>query len=307
MNRRIATKKEIAQIKNAIKHKSAKNTNRSYHTGLSQFRDFCFARGIDMENATPEIVCLWVNKMNNSGKKISTIRTRLSAISGYFSDIGIESPTRNKMVRDMLQGLTRMNFEGNILTQPITIKQLTKSCERLYQKRDNLSILERAILVLGFFGAFRVMELASVKIDHIHIEKERFTVRIEKSKDLKVGQVNVKAFTRKTPDSICPISALNDLLSIRPNDYEFLFPTVYKSCEVVKSKLQRKYVTELIKREFGKKYSSHSLRVGFVTEARRRNATTLEIQNQTGHKVPNMVDHYTRYIDAFEGNAIDRF
>lgn len=307
MNRKIASNEEIQQIENAIRNKSARNTNRSYDTGIGQFGKFCFERGINPKEATPEAIAVWVNEMNNKGKKLNTIRARLSAVSGYFSKMGMDSPTRSKIITDMLQGLIRMNFEGSELTAPISIAQLTEVCENLYLKNDPRSIQERALLSIGFFGAFRVMELASIKMNHIDIKKNRFTIMIERSKDLKVGDINVKAFTRKSPESICPVIALNDIISIRPDDFDFLFPTVYKSGKIVPSKIQRKTFTGVIKEYFGKKYSSHSLRVGFVTEARRRKATIPEIQNQTGHKVPHMVNHYTRYIDAFEGNAEDRF
>lgn len=49
--------------------------------------------------------------------------------------------------------------------------------------------------------------------------------------------------------------------------------------------------------------SAHSLRVGFVTNAKLRGASDAAVMDQTGHKSLEMVRRYTRRTDAWNGAA----
>jgi integrase len=50
--------------------------------------------------------------------------------------------------------------------------------------------------------------------------------------------------------------------------------------------------------------SAHSLRIGFVTQARRNGAQDHTIMRQTGHKTAAMIDTYTRNYAPLDGNAV---
>jgi integrase len=52
--------------------------------------------------------------------------------------------------------------------------------------------------------------------------------------------------------------------------------------------------------------SAHSLRIGFVTQARRNEAANHEIMRQTGHKTDAMIEVYTRYQDPGDRNAVKK-
>jgi integrase len=53
----------------------------------------------------------------------------------------------------------------------------------------------------------------------------------------------------------------------------------------------------------GEEFSAHSLRAGFVTQARKNGASDLEIIRQTKHKTRQMIDRYTRIESVWEHNA----
>ena len=54
------------------------------------------------------------------------------------------------------------------------------------------------------------------------------------------------------------------------------------------------------------KFSGHSLRAGFVTNATSCGASSLSIRSQTGHKSDAMMERYIRQAKLFEDNPVSK-
>jgi integrase len=180
---------------------------------------------------------------------------------------------------------------------------------------DPGGIRDAALLALGFFGAFRRSELAALRLRDIDDNGDRMTITLTRSKTDQEGNGHVKAFVQRTDAAYCPVRLLRRWLSIRGTDdpTSFVFVNVHRKGAIGCRGLDGKDVARRLKLRAERagidvsRLGGHSLRIGFVTEARRRGAVTSEIQRQTGHRTERMITHYTRTNDAFEMNAVTRF
>jgi hypothetical protein len=96
------------------------------------------------------------------------------------------------------------------------------------------------------------------------------------------------------------------------NPMQALFPSVRKAGWVSSGRAGSDVVSQVVKERVAaigldrERYSGHSLRAGFVTQAFRSGASTHEMMRQTGHRSPATVEIYSREIDPMLHNAVGK-
>jgi integrase len=167
---------------------------------------------------------------------------------------------------------------------------------------------DRALLLIGFAGAFRRSELSAVDCKWIERSPSGLIITIPKSKTDQEGQSRQVAISRG-PDPICPIKALDQWLELSGISEGPVFRPVTQRGHVLPSRLSGDAIALIVKqrvRAIGlnpTRYSGHSLRVGFVTSAARAGAPAWRIKTQTGHVSDALVGRYIRLSDPFAANA----
>jgi integrase len=111
---------------------------------------------------------------------------------------------------------------------------------------------------------------------------------------------------------LCPVRSLRRWLEAAGITEGPLFRNVSRHRHIADSALTAQAVRSVVQRYCQRaeldltKFSAHSLRSGFVTQATINSASERSIMNQTGHKSPAMVRRYTRDLNLFRDNAATR-
>jgi site-specific recombinase XerD len=146
----------------ALAEKSAA-TRRAYRSDFAVFSAWCAGRGLEPLPAAPQAVAAFLADQAASGVRPSTLSRRVAAVAYAHELGGMATPTTAKMVRVVLGGIRRAKGSRPAQKAPATAERVTAMltavpADTLRGKRD------RALLLLGFAGAFRRSELVALNV-----------------------------------------------------------------------------------------------------------------------------------------------
>jgi site-specific recombinase XerD len=143
----------------------AKTTLAAYGSDWRVFERWCQERGLVALAASPEVVCGFLADEATRGRRASTLGRRLAAIRYFHRAAGLEAPTGDEKVKAVLSGIRRTIGAAAVrkkaATSDIVLGMVGGKGTSLRELRD------RAILLLGFSGAFRRSELVALNLDDI--------------------------------------------------------------------------------------------------------------------------------------------
>jgi site-specific recombinase XerD len=164
---------------------------------------------------------------------------------------------------------------------------------------------DRALLPLGFAGAFRRSELVALDASDIQFCDGGLRVRIRRSKTDQEGESSTIAIV---PGSFaCPVKATRDWLKEGHIKTGPVFRPISKAGRVLSRRLSDRVVAEVVKacaRRVGPKdFSGQSLRSGFLTSAARRGASIFKMMDVSQHKSVETLRNYVRDAELFHDHA----
>jgi integrase len=171
----------------------------------------------------------------------------------------------------------------------------------LMAKRD------RALLLLGFAGAFRRSELVALDVADLAEAAEGLRVTIRCSKTDQQGQGATIAIPRGT--IACPVRAVREWLAAAGIAAGPVFRPVNRHGRVQQRRLSDQTVATIVKNAAARLgldascFSGHSLRAGFVTSAAARGASLFKLMDVTRHKKVESLRGYVRDAELFTDNA----
>ncbi|XKH34041.1 hypothetical protein ACIU1J_10075 [Azospirillum doebereinerae] len=118
--------------------------------------------------------------MADQGRKVSTLERRLAAISQAHLHAGYTSPSRDAHVRTVLKGIRRTHGTASTVKAPIMVEDLRAMVAALPNHPRGLR--DRALLLLGFAGAFRRSELVGIARADIAFDRDGVIVTLHRSK-----------------------------------------------------------------------------------------------------------------------------
>ncbi len=162
-------------------------TLRAYSSDASLFDAWCRAQGFSRAiPADPEVVAGFLAAEAARGVKPSTIGRRVAAIGYAHRLADLPDPTASETVRRVVRGIRRTLGAGQQQKAPATAEILAAMLSHvppsLTGQRD------RALLALGFSGAFRRSELVGLDVADLADDRDGLRVRIRKSKTDQDGQ-----------------------------------------------------------------------------------------------------------------------
>jgi site-specific recombinase XerD len=291
--------------RNYLRQAKADNTLRAYRADWAHFKNWCAVHELAPLLAQEETLVLYFSELAAT-HKVSTLQRRLASISQAHQVAGFETPTRGPVIRNLLAGIRRAKGTAPAVKTPALTEDL-----RLMVRAMPDSLLgyrDRALLLVGFAGAFRRSELVSLDVEDLAFEREGIVVTLRRSKTDPEGQgrkIGIPLGSGKT----CPVRALEKWMEAARIEEGPLFRPVTRHGHVEESRLSDKAVALIVKRWAqavgldARKYAGHSLRSGLATSAARNGASERSIMNQTGHRSVQMVRRYIREGTVFEENA----
>ncbi len=288
------------------------NTVKAYRHDLSDFATWCKvdAGRLSPLPAAPKTVALYMTDLAGRGMKAATIQRRLAAIAQLHQEADLEDPTKTKAVRNTYRGIVREigSFqEGKAPMLTPTVRRILRAFER---EKGPAAVRDRALLLLGLAGGYRVGELASLYIGDIEPVDEGAIVLLRSSKTDQAGGGFYKGIPHGDHPETCPVSHLGAWLELLPasSGDAPLFRGVDRHGNVKAPPMAADSISRVVKKRAKKagldpsRYSGHSLRAGFVTAASEGGAHDKDIMRQTAHRSLATLHRYRRTVGLFKNN-----
>ncbi|TXN49716.1 site-specific integrase, partial [Methylobacterium sp. WL2] len=183
---------EAASLVEAYQRASkAEATVRAYTSDAKVFQAWCRQYGFRSLPATPEAVSGFIVAEAEAGRAASTLGRRIAAIRYAHRLARQPDPTDDEGVRAALAGARRRvgvaPTQKAAATVDIVQMLLARTPTTLAGTRD------RALLALGFAGAFRRSELVALDVEDLREDPEGLRVTVRRSKTDQEGRGIEKA------------------------------------------------------------------------------------------------------------------
>jgi site-specific recombinase XerD len=297
---------ELAAAVEYAKAEKAPATRKAYGTDFRLFRAWCDEKPVEALPASPETVAAYLAHGVKEGAKASTLGRRLAAIRYAHKLASLSTPTDAEAVKATLRGIRRTIGAAKVKKAPAVtsrIKAMVAACPAtLAGKRD------RAMLLLGFGGAFRRSELVALDVEHIEETPEGLLVLIAKSKTDQDAEGVTIAVARGSSVA-CPIAALRDWFDAAGIEAGAVFRPINKAGTVSAARLTDRSVSNVVKTYAGlvgldeSTFSGHSLRRGFLTSAAAAGRSIFRMRDVSRHKSMETLSGYIREAELFKDHA----
>lgn len=299
---------EAATIRGYLDESQAGATRSGYRSDLAHFTSWCDERSLPSLPAEPATVARYLADLAQAGYAVATLERRLAALSQAHQAAGCDTPTRSLAVRKVFAGIKRRHGTAQQGKAPLLPADLTLLLAELDDSPAGLR--DRALLLLGFAGAFRRSELVALEVADLQLRREGLVVTIRRSKTDQEGEGAQLGIPRGRKES-CPVRAVEAWLKASAITEGPLFRPIDRHGNIKPQRLAPFHVARLIKRLADAAgldpadYGGHSLRAGLATAAAAAGAEERDIMRQTRHKSERMVRKYIRGAKLFDRNAAD--
>lgn len=283
------------------------NTKKAYQSDIEHYK----SAGFHLP-ATPEEIVSYLKQFAGELNP-RTLSRRITSIKIWHELKGLRDPVRNPLVRKMMKGISRLHGVPKKQAQALRIADLEKISAHLLSKGDLISVRNRAVILLGFFGALRRSEIVNLKWEHVSFEKEGIELILLETKtdQVREGQKCIIPFGN---DSRCPVRALLAWRKESKLWEGYIFRPFNKKGELIERNraMSARHINILVQnivRDSGmldsELYSAHSLRRGFATESARLGASMASIQKHGRWKSTKTVLEYIEAGRKFEDSALN--
>jgi site-specific recombinase XerD len=301
----------VAEIDATIafaENEKAASTRRAYASDWADFTAWCAARSASPLPAHVGIVAAYLSWLAQSGRKASTIGRRAAAIAHRHKLAGHEPPTNGEGVKATLRGIRRTIGtapDQKAAVTANTLRTMLNLCPNtLRGHRD------RALLALGFAGAFRRSELCNLQLSDLTETPDGLMIRIRRSKTDQEGQGAEIAIPRGA--RLRPVEAVQTWLTHAAiTDGPLFRAVIWENGAMVarEGPLGAENVAAVVK-SYAKRaglnpatFAGHSLRSGLITSCVEEGASPVRIAEHSRHRSLDMILVYTRRANLFVDHA----
>jgi site-specific recombinase XerD len=296
----------VDQAEDFLRQARAGNTRRAYASDWKDFERWCGERQVPARPAAATTVALYLTALAAT-HKVATLTRRISAISQAHRAAGFPSPTEDAGVRGLMAGIRRSRGTAAIAKRPLLVPDLQALLAAL---SDNvLGRRDRALLLLGFSGAFRRSELVALNLEDVLETGDGLILTLRRSKVDQEAAGRHVAIPRGREAATCAVQALARWRETAGIVAGPLFLRVNRHSQILPHRLSGAAVALVIKRYAAaagydpEEFAGHSLRAGLATAAAIAGKSERAIMNQTGHKSTATLRRYIRDANLFRENA----
>ena len=329
-------KKVLPRIEKTFSHSKRKNTRKAYASDVANYENFCKQHDIaKLFPAEPATLLLYLDNLahepqtyRNRGKskqtyfKYATIKRKFHALRAKHVELGMDFCGDHPTFREYLKSIGEEMLESgaaervierapdallrNELRSIIEYIDSEMQTDTRFTNKPRL-IRDRALLLLGFAGAFRRSELANLSLEHIRFVEEGLEIELLQSKNKTTVEEKLrKSIALNTERRYCPKRALTDWLEASGIQSGPVFRSLTKGGKLKPQAIDGKAVDLMVKK-YAKaagltgKFGAHSLRSGFVTQAK-KNGHSLDDIRRMGWKSIKTIDERYNQNTGWENN-----
>ena len=318
----------LARVRRYSAGTRAANTVRAYEADWRDFAAWCDRHDLATLPAHPVTVALYLDALVEAGRSISTLARRLAAIAVAHRRARLPNPATDGAVREAWLGIRREHGVAQVGKEPLLVDLLRALVATLGD--DATGRRDRALLLIGFAGAFRRAELVALTTADIRFDGQGLIVTIRRAKTDQQGAGRRLRIPPGEHEATCPVRALRAWLAVAdlgPGVGALpLFRAIDRWGHIRPAALSSQSVALIVKRAVEAardralvagdddlavtldpaRFAGHSLRAGLATSAAIAGATEGEIMDQTGHKSLPMVRRYIRDARLARPNVVKK-
>lgn len=275
-------------------------TQRGYAADLAHFR----ASGRDIP-CPPHALAEYLADLAET-HAVATIQRRLAAIAKAHRALGHNDPCRAEIVKATMSGIRRTKCMTQREARALQRDDLFAVLDRIGERP--IDIRDRALLLIGFAGAFRRSELVGFDYGDVEPVGRGIVLHLRRSKTDQTGQGRKIAIPHGRT-RWCPVRHLADWLAHARIERGPIFRSIDRHGNIAPDRLSAEAVSTILKKRVEAAgfdpatFSGHSLRAGLATSAAMAGASSWKIRQQTGHRSDAMLARYIRDGDMFTDNA----
>lgn len=237
----------------------------------------------------------------------SSLRTHLAALAHWHRTHGFDDPTKTATVRDTLRGIQALHPRPVKQAEALQLQALENCIQELAALNDSAdarvrlrAARDQALILLGFWRAFRGDELCRLRVEHIQLRQARaleiFLSSSKTDRDNRGRTVQVPALKR-----LCPVDAYQSWIEVSGIDQGPVFRGIDRWGHLAEERLNPNSISRILRAAFvrnglsGEGYTAHSLRRGFATWASGNAWSTKALMDYVGWRD---VQSAMRYVDA---------
>jgi integrase len=280
----------------------ARGTRDVYRRAFERWAAWCGAMRTEPLPAAPEAIAAYLAELAVEGKSVASIKGALASILYTHRAQGHGIETQAPAIVAVMAGITR-RASRPIKRAPALELEALRTIIAGVEGAGIRALRDRALLLVGFFGALRRSELVALEVkgrSYVEIRAEGLVLHLTGTKASATTQT--LCIPRRT-DSLCAARALDQYLAAAGITHGPLFRAVSKSGKLLETRLDPTSVRHILKARAGGRYSPHSLRAGFITSAAKRGVPEHVIQRTSRHKSADVLRTYIREGDNFAACA----
>ena len=281
-------------------------TRRAYRSDWQRFEVWCRRRGLVELPAEPESVAVFLAAEANAGLKPATIARRAAAIRYAHGLDRKEPPTSTQRVRSTVAGIRRRHGTAPAQKTPATADRIA-SMAALAPPGTLRGLRDRALLLLGFSGAFRRSELVALRVEDLVAVPDGLRVAIRKSKTDQEGAGQEVAIPRGA--RLRPVEAVRAWLDAAGIYTGPVFRRIRKNGRIGDDALSAEAAVQIVKHYAERAgfrpedFAGHSLRAGFLTSGAESGASVFKLMEVSRHKSMDTLRGYVRRAELFKDHA----
>lgn len=255
--------------------------------------------------ATPETLAQYLAE-HACTLSVATLARRLVSIGKAHTMQGLPNPAASDVVKLTMRGIRRTHGKPQCQAAPAIKEDVLAMVVGLSVSMKDMR--DRALILVGFAGAFRRSELVGLDVADIEPVSQGMIVTLRRSKTDQDGRGR-KIGIPFARGSACPVLALKAWLEAAGITEGPVFRPVDRHGHILNIRLSGEAVGVVVKERAcaagfdPNRYSGHSLRAGLATSAAAVGVSAWKIRQQTGHASDAMLARYIRDGELFRDNA----
>lgn len=281
----------------------SESSRRAYYSDL---QDFMTKTG----SALPTNVESVLHYLKECSDQVNprTLRRRLSMIRKWHQLHRLSDPTNDLSVKEKIKAISRTCGTPKVKAKALRLPALLQLVAYLDTHSSLLYIRNKALLLIGYFGAFRRSELVNLVWESIDFVPEGMTIQLPRSKTDQSGEGFICAIPFG-PDHYCPVRALLAWRDASGKYAGSIFRRITSQGKLLHAPIsahhwnsELKCLAHQAKLPNADQVSSHSLRRGSTTEAASRGAPLITLKQhgrwRSGSSVLEYIEEGRRFKDS---------
>ena len=281
-------------------------TRRAYAADLRDFEGWCARQGVVAYPLEPAVAALYLTSQAET-KALATIVRRRTAIALEHKRRGLGGrPFAHEQVDEVWKGIRRrLGAVPQNAKDALLIADLRRVLEPFGS--ELMDVRDRALLLVGFAGAFRRSEIVSLDVGDVRFVDAGLEINLRRSKVDQEGAGRLIGIPFGSRLATCPVRALRRWLDETAIVDGPLFRGVRP--HLSQTRLAAAMVAQIAKRRAAivgldpVRLAGHSLRAGFATSAALAGVSETFIAAQTGHRSMVILRRYIRPATVWQNNA----